>query len=299
MRVGLFADGLADRPLAAVLDWLEANAPHVRDVEVGVGGYSPAPHCDVGALLASEPERRRWLEAITARGFRLAALNASGNPLDEPAHDRALRDAIRLAPLVGIDRVVCMSGGSREVAGGAWFPRLEQALERDWEGRVLPYWSEISELARAVHASLRLCLELEPGAAAYNVTTFERLAAVGANIAVNLDPSHLFWQGMDPLAVTARLSGRIGFAHGKDTVLAPEAVALDGVLQRTEPAAWRYATVGRGHPPGWWRRFAGALAAAGYDGVLSIEHEDEAVDAEAAIAEAAGVLRDVTARAAA
>lgn len=299
MRVGLFTDALADRPLAEALDWLAATVPDVRDVEIGTGGYSPAPHANATALLASESERRRWLEVIEGRGFRLAALNASGNPLERSGDDDALRAAIRLAPLVGVDRVVCMSGGSTRVAGGAWFPGLEEALEREWSGRVLPYWEDVGRLARSERDDLLLCLELEPGAAVFNVSTFERAATVAPNLAVNLDPSHLFWQAMDPLAVIGRLGGRIGFAHGKDTVLHGDAVALDGVLQRTETPTWEYATVGRGQDAGWWSEFADALTAVGYDGVVSIEHEDPIVTAEDGIVEAARVLRRATARVAA
>jgi sugar phosphate isomerase/epimerase len=290
MRAGLFTDALGDRPLADALAWVAAETSEIRDVEIGTGGYSGSPHCDRAALLEDEEERRRLLAGINEAGFSLAALNASGNPLEREADAEALRDTVQLAPLLGVDRLVCMSGGSPDVAGGSWFPGLEDAHEREWADRVLPYWEELSSFAQAEHASLRLCLELEPGAAVYNVTTFERLAEVGDNVAINLDPSHLFWQGMDPLAVIARFGHRVGFAHGKDTVLHEDRVRVDGVLQRTGNVAWEYATVGRGHDGDWWRAFVEALAAAGYDGVISIEHEDELVSPEEGVREAARVL---------
>lgn len=291
MRVGLFTEALADVPLEDALGWLSATLPEVRDVEIGTGGYSDAPHCDLASLLESEAERRRWLRGIEESGFRLAALNASGNPLEYRAHDRALRGAIELAGSLGVDRVVCMSGGDPRLSGGGWLPGLEECLERDWEERVLPYWGELSRRAGAAHEGLRLCLELEPGAAVYNVSTFERVVEVGPNVAVNLDPSHLFWQGIDPLAVIVRLGGRVAFVHGKDTVVDAERVRLDGMLDRT---AWTYATVGRGHDPDWWTEFAAALSAAGYDGVVSIEHEDPLVEPRDGIVEAARVLASVT-----
>src|SRR4029077_15143652 len=109
--------------------------------------------------------------------------------------------------------------------------------------------------------------------AAFNVSTVERLLALGPNLAVNVDPSHFFWLGIDPLAAIERLKGRIGFAHGKDTVVS-ERAEVDGVLDRT---AWRYATVGQGHDVEWWSSFVAALARAGYDEVVSVEHEDDAV----------------------
>lgn len=296
MRVGLFTDGLANRPLAEALDWIVATLPDVRDVEVGTGGYSPAPHCDVESLVRSDGERRRWVAEIEGRGFRLAALNASGNPLEDGDHDLALRETVRLAGLLGVERVVCMSGGAPHLSGGGWMPGLEEALEREWEERVLPYWEEVTALAEVEHDGLSLCFELEPGAAVFNVASFQRLAVLGSNVAVNLDPSHFFWQEIDPLAVVQHLGERVRFAHGKDTVVDEERVRLDGLLDRT---TWRYATVGHGHGPAWWSSFAEVLAGAGYDGVFSIEHEDADVLPEEGIAESARVLLDVAARTAA
>jgi sugar phosphate isomerase/epimerase len=275
LRIGLFTDAFADRPLADVLEWLAAELPSVRDVEIGTGGYSPAPHAGDLSLLGSD--------------FRLAALNVSGNPLEVPEHDRALRDTIALAASLGVDRVVCMSGGRAELSGGAWFPGVEDAVERYWTERAVPYWADISQLAADVAPELRLCFELEPGAAAFNVTTVERLLAVGDNLAVNLDPSHFFWQSIDALEAVRRLAGRIGYAHGKDTVLEDERVRLDGVLDRR---AWRYATVGHGRGVEWWRAFGEELQGAGYDGVISIEYEDPLVPPEASVVEAAGLLAE-------
>lgn len=292
MRVGLFTDGLAHLSLSETLDWLEAELPGVRDLEIGTGGYSPAPHCDLDALLADEAERRAWHDALEGRGFRLAALTANGNPLELPEHDQALRDTIRLAAALGVDRVLCMSGGRAELSGGAWFPDVEIAVEAYWSEHALPYWRDVVALAARERPTLRLCLELEPGSAAYNVSTVERLLALAPSLTVNVDPSHFFWQMIDPLAAIRRLDGRIGFSHGKDTVLLEERVALDGVLDRT---SWRYATVGHGHGPDWWTAFVAALRAAGYDDVVSVEHEDASVEPERGISEGARALGEAIA----
>ncbi len=292
MRIGLFTDAFAERPLGEVLGWLAEELPTVRELEVGTGGYSAAAHCDRAALLASASAREEWLGALAERGLRLAALNASGNPLEVPEHERALRETITLAALLGVDVVVCMSGGRPDLAGGAWFPGLEEAVERYWQARVLPAWRELSALAHAERESLRLCLELEPGSAAYTVSTAARLCEACPNVRVNLDPSHCFWQGVDPLAAVRALGDRIGFAHAKDTVLDEGRVAVDGLLDRT---AWRYATVGHGHGEGWWRAFAEELRRAGYDGVVSIEWEDALVAPAESVLEAARLLEGVLA----
>jgi sugar phosphate isomerase/epimerase len=274
VRLGVFTDCLGHLSLGEVLDWLERSLPDVRDVELGTGGYSQAPHRDAAGL-----ERR---------GFRLAALNVSGNPFEQPAHDRALRDTIRLASELGVERIVCMSGGRAELSGAGWFPGVEEEIESYWQSRVLPYWEEITALVERTDPALQLCLELEPGNAVYNVSTFERLAALSPSVALNLDPSHFFWQSIDPLVVASRLAGRVGFAHGKDVLVDAARIAIDGVLDRT---AWQYAVVGRGHDVDWWRGFVEQLRRGGYDGVISIEHEDATVPAEQGLLEAAETLR--------
>ena len=290
MRVGVFTDGLAQLSLEDALGWLEHELPEVKDVEVGTGGFSPASHCDLDALVADASRAKAWIEGVERRGFRLVALNVNGNPLEAAGHDRALRKTIELASILEVSTVACMSGGRPELSGGAWFPGVEDATESYWRERVLPYWTEIASVAAAARPSLRLCLELEPGSAAFNVSTVERLLEIAPNLAVNLDPSHFFWQGIDPLVAVARLSGRIGFAHGKDTIVS-ERVDVDGVLDRR---AWRYATVGHGHDVEWWRGFVEALTKVGYDDVVSIEHEDEAVDPADGIAESARALLGAT-----
>lgn len=286
MRVGLFTDSLPHLSLDELVSWLERELPDVRDLEIGTGGYSPTPHCDLETLLADEAKRARWLGFLTVRGFRPAALNVSGNPLEIESHDRDLRATIELAGLLGIDRVVCMSGGRASLAGGGWFPEIEERLEEYWQTVVLPYWAEVAAIA-AQQPGLRLCFELEPGAVVYNASTFERVAEAGAALAVNLDPSHLFWQSMDPLALVQRLGNRIGFSHGKDTIMDEERVVFDGVVDRR---SWRFATVGDGHGVAWWRSFADALREVGYDDVISIEYEDPTEQAEQSVVSAAHLL---------
>ena len=289
MRVGLFTDSLEHLSLDEVLAWLEHEVPSIRDLEIGTGGYSPTPHCDLEGLLADESERTRWLHGLTRRGFRLAALNVSGNPLEVVRHDRDLHRTIELAGLLGVDRIVCMSGGRAALSAGGWFPGIEDRVDHYWRTTVLPYWQHVAEVA-AAHEGLRLCFELEPGAAVYNVTTFERVASTAPNLAVNLDPSHFFWQSIDPLAVANRIGGRIGFVHGKDTALVRERIVLDGALDRR---SWRFATVGHGHDLNWWRTFTDTLRAVGYDDVISIEYEDPTLTPEQSVLEAAGAFAEI------
>jgi sugar phosphate isomerase/epimerase len=158
---------------------------------------------------------------------------------------------------------------------------------------VLPYWSELADFVKQEHPGVLVCVELHPGTCVYNVETFERFAALSPNFAANLDPSHLFWQHMDPLAVARALS-RVGHAHAKDVVLNDRELALNGLLDHRWTASdaaapWTFATVGRGHDRAWWRAFLATLAERGVESI-SIEHEDPTVSAAEGVAESAECL---------
>ena len=308
MRIGLLLETFLDRTLEEVMELVEGRYPEITDLEVGVGGFAPHPHCPVEELLADPAACARWHESITSRGFRIPALNVSGNPLDpDPmkggAHDRELRDAIRLAARLGIDRVVAMVGLPAAASGdraahfdaGGWLPYLAGVYEQQWEHELRPYWLDLLEFARREHPELLICIELHPGTGAYNVETFGRFAELGPNIAVNLDPSHLFWQGMDPLAVLEAVP-RVGHAHAKDAVLNEGPLALNGLLDHRwtatdRDASWTFAAPGRGHDVEWWRAFLAALSARGVE-VISIEHEDPTLTAEEGVIEAVRVLTE-------
>jgi sugar phosphate isomerase/epimerase len=307
LEIGVVLEAFLDWPLADLLPWLREHAPQIVALEVGAGGYAPHPHCDVAELLASATARRAWLAALTEHGFRLDALNAWGNPLHPDPdlarqHDADLRDAIRLAVLLGADRVVAMAGCPAAAPGdrwphfgaGGWLPYLEGVYERQWTDQVQPYWTELAQFAAAENPDLRVCLELHPGTAVFNVETFARVASLGASIDANLDPSHFFWMGMDGHRVASALGDRIGHAHGKDTVFHAENLALNGLLdarwpQPADQMPWTFAVPGRGHDVDWWAELI-RLMTGTHARVISIEHEDPFVPATTGVPEAAALL---------
>jgi sugar phosphate isomerase/epimerase len=310
MNLGLFTDAFPKWSLTEVLDWLGREVPSISMVEIGTGGYSPVPHCDMRALLRSSRKRKAWLQSIRSKGYEISALNVSGNPLSPrpdwaKSHDRHLRDTIRLAAELGVDRVVAMSGcpaapgrgraDAPHFSAGAWLPDLEHIADWQWETKVRPYWEGLVAFAQAEHPALQICFELHPGTYVYNTTTFRLAEKLGPNLAVNLDPSHFFWQGMDPLAIAGALGGKIGHVHGKDTTMFPENAALNGVLDNRwlgEPKEmpWLFSTVGDGHPAEWWNRFVQTLAANDFDGTISLEYEDPLVDGETSVRRSAELL---------
>jgi len=305
---------MPDRTLADVALWA-AKTGLVQDLELGVGGYSPVPHCAPADMLG-HPDAVRQLKATVAdNGLGISALNVSGNPLHPNPelarqHDTDLRNAIRLAAELGVDRVVAMSGcpgaGASDrmaphFSAGGWLPDLDGIAEWQWRERVAPYWTEIADFARREHQGLLICFELHPGTYVYNVETFRRVRQLGSNLGVNLDPSHFFWQSMDPLAIIQSLGDQIGHVHGKDTTLNPRAIAVNGLLDNRWPnppdqMPWNFATVGRGHDVEWWARFVALLVDQGFTGTISIEYEDPFVTAEQSVLESARLLAEVSRR---
>ena len=307
-RIGVVTEAFAHRPLTEVMDWLAQAAPDVRGLEVGTGGYAPTRHCDMPTLLHDAAARKRWLDEISSRGFHIAALNCWGNPLHPDPdvarkHDSDLRETIRLAALLGVERIVALAGCPAAApgdhvphfAGGGWLPYLEGVHDEQWSRWVEPFWSDVAEFAAREHAQLLVCLELHPGTVVYNVETFERLSALGDSIAANLDPSHFFWMGMDPLAVVEAIGDATGHCHGKDVLFQARPLALNGLLDRRWPRPpeempWNFAVVGRGREASWWRELVSALGRTRVKSI-AIEHEDPFVDPVEGVPEAAAVFR--------
>jgi sugar phosphate isomerase/epimerase len=308
MKIGLFTDGLMHLPFLAALS--KSAALGVQAVEIGTGNFSSAPHCDLDGLLASSAARQDFLQAIASRGLELAALNCSGNPIhpnpDLACHAAEItRKTVELAGLLGVETVVCMTGCPGTPQGGgypnwvvaSWPEDFLELLDWQWRERVIPYWSEMAALAK-LRGVRRLCFELHPGMSAYNVSSFNRLrSAIGPIVMANLDPSHFFFQGKDPLAVIRALGDAIGYVHAKDARVDSYNLAVQGALdmQPGKPVrdlVWAYRTLGYGHGAQFWADFVSALRSVGYDGVLSIEHEDPLMDAEEAIGRAVGLLKD-------
>lgn len=306
VRIAVLTDALDRLTLAEALDWCAER--RLEAVELGVGGYSPAPHAS--AALAGDAAGRDRLQGLLAeRGLELAALNVSGNPLHPDRsvgdrHDADLRAALRLARQLGVTRVVAMSGcpgapggGAWPVfAGGAWLPDMEGLWDWQW-GHIASYWQDLASFAAAEAPGVTICLELHPGTSVYNAESYRLLRAVcGGNVRVNLDPSHFWWQGIDPVVAVEELGDAICFVHGKDTLLHPERIARHGVLDFRWPAdadtmPWHFAAVGRGRSLEEWERLLRALLDAGYDGPISIEHEDPNLEPEAGIEASLAGLR--------
>jgi sugar phosphate isomerase/epimerase len=277
-------------------------------IEIAGGGQSGAPHLRLDELLESAASRRAFQDAFDRRGLRIAALNCSAWPLHPVIGEvqrEIIRKTIRLAELLGVTKIVSMSGTTGDGPGATtinwlWYPGPEDhvaLLERQWDATIAT-WRELGAFALD-HGVTRVCFELHPQNVVYNVPTFRRIhEAVGEPLAVNLDPSHFFWQGIDPIASIRALGSAVGHAHLKDTEIDPAATALAGVLDDRpfEPGAersWQFRTAGAVHDAAWWRSFIATLQEVGYDDVVSIENEDLTLDEVAGVERSAEFIRPI------
>lgn len=307
MKIGLFTDSLQDLSLDDALDWVVSQG--VQAVEIGTGGFSSSPHCDIERLLSSADARTTFKAAVENRGLVLSALNCNSNLLDpDPVRGKQAQETlyktIELARLLGLDTIVTMSGCPGDLAGGtypnwvtcSWQREFVELLERQWDDVVAPFWKQAG--AFAADHGVKVAIEMHPGQVVYNTRTLLRLREIaGASLGANLDPSHLFYQGMDPLVVIKALGvGGVFHVHAKDTRIDPQEMALNGGLDPRSMAltgerAWVYRTVGYGHGESWWRDFVSSLRLMGYDGVLSIEHEDRLMGSREGIVKSVEFLK--------
>lgn len=330
MKLGAYTAVLHDQPLTETLRTLRELG--LESAEINSGGFLPAPHLPIDEIRAGQDARDGYLARFAAEGITLTALNCNGNPLHpdpqvRDKHAQDVRDAIELAALLGVKRVVTMSGLPASDPGGRlpswtvlpWDSAYLDAMDYQWNEVAIPFWRDIQ--ARAADADVKVCIEMHPHNLVYNVGTMERLATEidATHVGAELDPSHLFWQGIDPVAAVRRLGGLVYNAAAKDTRINEEA-KINGVLDHRhervraeEPgavslggrytlsrwpknASWDFVAVGRGHDTAFWTEFLRALRDVDPDMAVNIEHEDQELDQIEGLRLAADNLRAAAAR---
>jgi sugar phosphate isomerase/epimerase len=307
VRVGVFTPLLSQLPLEDVLKKLATYDIHT--VELGTGNYPGDAHCKL-SMLDDAAELAKFKSTLEKYGATISALSSHGNPLhpdrERAQHDRETsRKTILLAEKLGVPVVVDFSGCPGDSANSKWPnwvtcpwpPDYLEILKWQWDEVVTPYWKEHAKFA-ADHG-VKVAIEMHPGFVVYSPETMLRLRTItGPVVGCNLDPSHMFWQGIDPIAAVRLLGDAIHYVHAKDTQIYERNLPLTGVLDTKSYTdernrAWIFRTCGYGHDAGWWKEFASTLRMFGYDYVLSIEHEDTLLSPEEGLSKAAGFLQGV------
>ncbi|MFO0829955.1 MAG: sugar phosphate isomerase/epimerase [Phycisphaerales bacterium] len=316
MKLGVMAALFADRSL-------EAAAEFCRDagldaIELPVGAYPGKPFFDPAKVLASKAEQDRIKGILKEHGLTLSGLAVHGNPVhpdrkQADADHKAFEVAVQLAPKLGTDVVITFSGcpgGSKSDKTPnwvtcAWPPDYSAILKYQWDDVLVPYWSEQAKFC-AKHG-VKVAWEAHPGFCVYNPDTLIRLSeratkASGSKkvvLGANLDPSHFFWQGIDPIAAARALgeAGLLFYCHAKDTELDRHEGAINGYNDARpytdlKHRAWSFRTCGYGHGHEFWKPFVSMLRRYGYDHVLSIEHEDAYMAIEEGLLRAIDFLND-------
>lgn len=309
MKLSVLANLYGSKSLDETLKILSGLGVHT--VEIGAGGYPGKAHCNPAELLANEKKLNEFKDTFKKYDVEICAFAVHGNPLHPnkelaAEYDTDFKNAVLLAEKLGIDTVIGFSGCPGDSENSlypnwvtcAWPDDYLKILDWQWNEKLIPYWKKTAAFALE-HGVNRIAFEMHPGFCVYNPDTLLRLrAAVGDVIGANFDPSHLIWQGMDPVAAIRELKGCIYHVHAKDTKIDKYNTAKNGVLDTKHYGdelnrSWIFRTVGYGNNESYWRDLVSNLRLCGYDRVLSIEHEDSIMTIDEGLRKAVDFINQI------
>jgi sugar phosphate isomerase/epimerase len=309
MKVGVLTVPFSGQTLDETLKYLSSLG--VTHVEIGTGGYPGNAHANPSVLLNDQVALEHFKNTIKKHNMTISALSCHGNPV-HPKKEIAAKDhhdfeqTVLLAEKLGLDTIITFSGcpGGSKVdqtpnwAVSAWPNDFQDILTYQWNEVLVPYWKKAAAFAQA-HGVKKIALEMHPGFNVYNPETCMRLReSVGDIIGANFDPSHLFWQGIDPVIAIKYMGNAIHHFHAKDTQLFLDNVKKNGVLDTRSYAnllerSWVFRTVGYGHDTKVWKDMITMLRMVGYDGAISIEHEDSLMSVKEGLEKAVTFLQSL------
>ncbi|MBO5077474.1 MAG: sugar phosphate isomerase/epimerase [Clostridia bacterium] len=309
MKLGVLTVVLGEMTTKDAMKYLAEQG--VQCVEIGCGGYPGKAHADPKVLLSDPVKLEEFKAEIYGNGLEISAFSCHGNPVHPDkkiaaAFHEDFVDAILLAEKLGVKRIVGFSGCPGDSPDSKypnwvtcpWPEDFLKILDWQWNEVLIPYWKRMAEFASA-HGIEKIAFEMHPGFCVYNPETLLKLrAAVGDIIGANVDPSHLFWQGIDPVEAIRKLGDAVYYFHGKDVALDAANISKDGVLDTKHygnvlDRAWVFRTMGYGHDFKVWKDIVSMLKKVGYDDVISIEHEDSLMSPKEGLAKAISFLKEV------
>ena len=308
MKLSVLANLYGAKSLDETLKILTGLGVHT--VEIGAGGYPGKAHCNPEELLADSAKYDEFVATFKKYDVEICALAAHGNPLHPDKataaqYDKDFKNAVLLAEKLGVDTVITFSGCPGDHEGAKypnwvtcpWPEDFLAILDWQWNEKLIPYWKETGAFCEA--HGVKVAFEMHPGFCVYNPETLLKLrAAVGDIIGANFDPSHLIWQGMDPVEAIRTLGDAVYYVHGKDVRLDKTNIAKNGVLDTKHYGdvinrAWVFRTMGYGNDLKMWKDIVSMLKLVGYDDVISIEHEDSLMSPTEGLQKAIALLKEV------
>lgn len=309
MKLAVFTVPLYGLPFEEAVKKLKDMG--VQSLEVGAGGYPGMEHLNPSELLQDDAKIQGILDMVKSHEMEISAISCHGNPVHpdkdtaQSYHDQFV-DAILLAEKMDVHTIVGFSGCPGDSPTSkypnwvtcSWPDDYGKILDYQWNEVLIPYWKDMVKFAND-HGVTKIALEMHPGFCVYNPATLLRLReACGDTIGANFDPSHLFWQGMNPVESIKRLKGAIHHFHAKDTNIDTHNTAVNGVLDvghygNLMDRSWTFRTVGYGHGKAVWNNIISTLKLVGYDGAISIEHEDPLMSVDEGLSKAVEFLKDV------
>ncbi|MBR4766004.1 MAG: sugar phosphate isomerase/epimerase [Clostridia bacterium] len=312
MKIGVFTTLLSNLPFEEALKYFKSLG--IEMVEIGCGGYPGNAHANPEELLGNSAKLEDFKALIKNYDVEISALSCHGNPIHPNKKiaadfDRAIRQTILLAEKLGIHQINTFSGCSGDYEGAKypnwvtcpWPDDFGAILNWQWNEVLIPYWKEMVQFAKN-HGVDKIAFELHPGFCVYNTESMLKIRnAVGPEIGANLDPSHLIWQGMEPVAVIRELGDAIFHFHAKDTKVDKYNTAKNGVLDNKPYSdeinrSWIFRSLGYGNDYAYWKDIVSNLRMVGYDYALSIEHEDSLMSQNEGLEKAVDFLKSVIIR---
>lgn len=307
MRIGVLTVLYSQMSYIDALDKIKSMG--LSAVEIGTGGYPGNAHLDIDQLLGDKGAREAYLKELNDRDMIISAFSCHGNPIHPDPKiakeaDSVFRKTVNLAEMMNVPVVNTFSGlpaGCAEDKTPNWVtcpwpPQFLEILKYQWEDVAVPYWKDAAAFAE--DHGVKIGIEMHPGMLIYNISTLLRMRnEVGPALGANFDPSHLIWNGVDPILAVRKLGDAIHHVHGKDCYIDPLNTSINGCNDHTpynqiQDRSWTFRTIGYGNDIKFWKDFVSALRLIGYDHVISIEHEDPLMSTDEGLKKAVSVLKD-------
>jgi sugar phosphate isomerase/epimerase len=263
MHVGILTAPLRKKPLAEVIPWAAQNGIAALEIDVTAGSHLDASNVDDATV-------EQILSLTKQHNVRISSLAAyapiTGVPEERAAQSQqTITNAINLAARLNVGIVCTMAG--MPVPGKS----RAKTIAEDLPGAMRPI------LDAAGEKGIKIALENWFATNIQHLDHWRQVFDVlpDAHFGLNYDPSHLDWQGIDVLSSVYEFRDRIFHVHAKDVAVNESKLKRVGF---GGDGWWRYVLPGYGRIR--WGEFITTLRHIGYNDVLSIEHEDDAIPAE-------------------